>query len=229
MRRDAERDRTASAWLDSRHTFAFGTYDRVWSGLGPLKVLNEDRIAPGHGFGLHPHWDMEIVTCVMGGALCHEDSLGQSATVRAGEVQYLSAGTGIEHAERNASDAEPVHLFQIWITPAQKGLPPRHRHAAVPESTGLTLLAGPEGAGAPLEIRQDIRLYRGVLPDRGGLGHELRAGQRVWLQVARGAIDVDGVVLGAGDGAAVIGHEALQLTASGDAWFLLFDVGSAGS
>ncbi len=225
VRPGAERDRTTSAWLDSRHTFAFGTYDRVWSGLGPLKVLNEDRIAPGGAFGLHPHWDMEIVTFVLAGELTHEDSLGHRATLRAGEVQYISAGTGIEHAERNASLTESVHLFQIWIAPSRKGLPPLYQQVPTPRGEGLSLIAGPASTGAPVALQQDVETYRGVVPGGRTLSHVLRDGHTAWLQVARGAVAVGDHQLGAGDGAAIIGQEGVEVVAEGDAWFLLFDLG----
>ena len=225
VRPGAERDRTTSAWLDSRHTFAFGAYDRVWSGLGPLKVLNEDRIAPGGAFGLHPHWDMEIVTFVLAGELTHEDSLGHRATLRVGEVQHISAGTGIEHAERNASLTESVHLFQVWITPSCKGLFPRYQQVPAPGGDGLGLVAGPASTGAPIALQQDVEIYRGVVSVRRTLSHVLRDGHTIWLQVARGAVAVGSQQLGAGDGAAIIGQKGVQVVTEGDAWFLLFDLG----
>lgn len=232
LRRAGERDATIKDWLDSRHTFAFGTYDRVWGGLGALKVLNEDVIAPGDGFGPHPHWDMEIVTWVVDGALLHEDSLGHRAVIPAGGAQRVTAGTGVEHAERNASHDAPVRLFQIWIAPATTGLPPGHQELAAlppPDRDGLVRVASREGDGG-LTIHQDAAIDLGALApgERRALG--LRRGRRGYLHVVDGALALGPHALVAGDGAALVDHAALdpaavELAAGPDgARFLRFDL-----
>jgi len=223
VRRSADRDRTASWWLDSRHSFAFGTYHRVWSGLGALKVVNEDHIQPGGAFGDHPHWDMEIVTWVLDGTLEHRDSLGFRSIVRAGEVQRLSAGTGIEHSERNAG-VDVLRLYQLWIVPSVKGLAPEHEHRSIAfEANALTPLASPDGRAGALRIHQDARVFGGHL--RAGVAIEHCVEQRrSWIQVADGAVRVDDVDLVAGDGAAIIGRPTVRIAAGPDARFLLVDV-----
>jgi redox-sensitive bicupin YhaK (pirin superfamily) len=223
VRRSADRDHTASAWLDSRHSFAFGTYDRVWSGLGALKVVNEDRIQPGGAFGDHPHWDMEIVTWVLEGTLEHRDSLGFRSVVRAGEVQRLSAGTGIEHSERNAGD-DLLRLYQLWIVPAVKGVAPEHEHRAIAlDANRLTLLASPGGDAGSLRIHQDAHVFAGLVRQGSAIAHDLGP-RRSWIQVADGAVRVDDVDLVAGDGAAIIGRPTVRIAACSDARFLLVDV-----
>lgn len=226
VRRAADRDRTTKPWLDSRHTFAFGTYDRVWSGLGALKVLNHDWIAPGAGFELHPHWDMEIVTWVLDGALRHRDDRGGDVVLGLDDVQRISAGTGILHSEHNASAMAPVELFQLWIQPAHKGRTPSHDHRRAPRTptAGLRLIAAPEAGDDHVAIDQDVHLHAGTLPAGATLDHAIAPGRRVWLQLARGAVALDDLRLDAGDGAAIIDRPRVALTALDDARLLLADL-----
>ena len=231
LRPGSERGRSKLDWLDSFHTFSFDRYyDPEHMAFGHLRVLNEDRVAPGRGFPRHPHRDMEILTYILEGALEHRDSLGTGSVIRPGEVQRMSAGTGITHSEYNPSASEPVHLLQIWITPARLGLPPGYEQKAIPmdEDTGvLRLIAAPDGRDGTVTIHQDAEVYAARL--RGGqqATHRLKPGRRAWVQVARGSITLNGVAMNAGDGAGVSQEEELVLQASGQdslAELLLFDL-----
>src|SRR5262245_13019550 len=201
----AERGRTRIAWLDSRHSFSFGDYsDPQRMSFRSLRVINDDRIAPGGGFGMHPHRDMEILTFVLDGALEHKDSLGHAQALRPGEVQRMSAGTGIWHSEYNASKSEPVHLFQIWIQPDTRGVAPAYEQKTVfaDAENGIRKVAGPAGAGATFDIHQDAEVYQGRLRPGDTIEQALPAGRHAWLQVMRGALDVkDGQSLRQGDAA----------------------------
>jgi redox-sensitive bicupin YhaK (pirin superfamily) len=187
-------------------------------------VINEDRVAPGGGFATHPHRDMEIVTWVLAGALEHRDSLGHGSVIRPGDIQRMTAGTGIAHSEFNPSATEPAHFLQIWILPDTRGLAPGYEQRAVPAGTGLRLIAARHGGEGAVTIHQDAALYVAILRPGERATHRLAPGRYAWLQVARGAVTVDGVGLGAGDGAAVSDVEAITLAAREPAEVLLFDL-----
>jgi redox-sensitive bicupin YhaK (pirin superfamily) len=219
------RGRTQLEWLDSRHTFSFGDYyDPRHMGFRALRVINEDRVAPGGGFATHPHRDMEIVTWVLAGALEHRDSLGHGSVIRPGDVQRMTAGTGIAHSEFNPSATEPVHFLQIWILPATRGLAPGYEQRAVAAGGGLRLVAAREGGGQAITIHQDAALYVATLAPGEGVTHRLAPGRHAYLQVTRGRVVADGVLLGAGDGAAVSDVPAVTLGAREPAEVLLFDL-----
>jgi redox-sensitive bicupin YhaK (pirin superfamily) len=219
------RGRTRLDWLDSRHTFSFGDYhDPRHMGFRALRVINEDRVAPGGGFATHPHRDMEIVTWVLAGALEHRDSLGHGSVIRPGDVQRMTAGTGIAHSEFNPSATEPVHFLQIWILPDTRGLAPGYEQRAVGAGSGLRLVAARTGGGQAITIHQDAALYVATLPAGESVTHRLAPGRHAWLQVARGRVMADGVVLGAGDGAAVSDAREVTLCAREPAEVLLFDL-----
>ena len=223
-RPSGERGRTEIEWLDSRHTFSFADYsDPGHEEFRSLRVINEDFIAPGGGFPPHPHRDMEIVTVVLEGALQHRDSLGNGSVIRPGDVQRMSAGTGVVHSEFNASKKDPLHLFQIWLRPDRQGLRPGYEQKAFPDAPGLWLVASRDGRDGSVTIHQDAALHRGRLEAGGQAMHRL--GQRhAWVQVARGALKVNGQELSQGDGASVSGERELAIRAEGPAEFLLFDL-----
>jgi redox-sensitive bicupin YhaK (pirin superfamily) len=217
-------------WLNSRHTFSFGHYyDPQQLGFGSLRVINEDRVQPGRGFDPHGHRDMEIISYVLDGALAHEDSMGNGSTIRPGDVQRMSAGTGVRHSEYNASATDPVHFLQIWILPERDGLPPSYEQKAFPreEKLGrLRLVGSREGRDGSVTIHRDVDLYASLLPVDATVSHVLTAGRKGWVQVARGAVDLNGSVLTAGDGAAIEGPAALTLRGGAEATeLLLFDMG----
>ena len=222
-----ERGRTRISWLDSRHSFSFGEYyDPRHMGFGALRVINEDWVAPAGGFPTHGHRDMEIVTYVIDGALEHKDSLGTGSIIRPGEVQRMSAGTGILHSEFNPSRTEPVHLLQIWILPSERGIEPSYEQKAIPaeaRNARFAVIAGPDGEGA-VRIRQDARILSAEAPPGVALAHDLGEGRRAWLQVARGSVELDGAVYEAGDGAAITGESRIELLGRDKAELLLFDL-----
>ncbi len=224
LRPAAERGHADFGWLDSRHSFSFGSYsDPEHMGFGHLRVINEDRVAPGAGFGPHSHRDMEIVSYVVEGRLAHRDSTGSAGIITPGEVQVMSAGSGIRHSEMNGSDTEGVHFLQIWLLPARTGTAPGYRQARFEPADGLTLLVSPGGREGSLSIGQDVDLYRASLPEGGSTRLELR-GSRAWIQVIEGVIELEGARLSAGDGAAVEQHTAIELQALSRAEALLFDL-----
>jgi redox-sensitive bicupin YhaK (pirin superfamily) len=230
IRRSNERGHANHGWLDSYHTFSFADYyDPAHMGFSDLRVINEDRVEGGHGFPPHPHRDMEIVTYMLGGALAHLDSMGNSSVIRAGEVQRMSAGTGVVHSEYNASEQEPAHLLQIWILPERSGIQPGYEQKMfdVEEKRGkLRLLVSPDGRDGSLKIFQDIYLYGTVLEAGTQLQHTLAPGRRAYIQIARGNAQVGSELLAAGDGAAVTGTDSivLQATTAEPAEILLFDL-----
>jgi redox-sensitive bicupin YhaK (pirin superfamily) len=228
VRRSNERGGTALDWLNSRHTFSFGEYhDPRQMGVGPLRVINEDRVRPGAGFATHGHRDMEIVSYVLDGALAHRDSLGTGSVIRPGDVQRMSAGTGILHSEYNASPDEPVHFLQIWIVPREKGLEPGYEQKSFSEAEKrgrLRLVGSPDGRDGSLTIHQDVDLYAGLLGAGASAALNLRPGRRAWVQVVRGEIDVNGHGLAAGDGAEIIDVDTLRVRGLGEAEALVFDV-----
>lgn len=229
LRPGSERGRSKLDWLDSFHTFSFDRYyDPRHMSFRHLRVLNEDWVAPARGFPMHPHRDMEIVTYILEGALEHRDSLGTGSVIRPGEVQRMSAGSGITHSEYNPSQTEPVHLLQIWITPARLGLQPGYEQKTIPmeeANGGLRLIAAPDGRDGAVTIRQDTEVYAARLHDGQEATHRLKPGRHAWVQVARGAITLNGLAMNAGDGAAVSQEEELTLRAGeGSAELLLFDL-----
>jgi len=228
VRKAEERGVTNWGWLDSRHTFSFGEYyDPRHMGFRALRVINDDRVAGGGGFPRHPHRDMEIVTVVFEGALEHGDSLGNGSAIRPGEVQRMTAGTGIRHSEANASETDPVHLLQIWILPEREDLEPGYEQKAfAPEEFDgrLRLVASPDGANGSLTIRQDARIYQARLEPGQGVSQALSPERHAWVQVARGAITLNGQTLREGDGAAVSGEDCLELTGVETADVLAFDL-----
>lgn len=229
LRRAEERGRANFGWLDSRHTFSFGHYyDPDHLGFGPLRVINDDRVAPGGGFPSHPHSDMEIISYVLEGALAHKDSLGTGSVIRPGDVQRMSAGSGIRHSEFNASRAEPVHFLQIWIIPERAGLAPSYEQKSfnADEKRGrLRLVGSRDGRDGSVTIHRDVDLFASVLAQGDGLSHDLRAGRRAWVQVARGSVDVNGERLAAGDGAAIEAAGTITLAGTTDeAEVLMFDI-----
>jgi redox-sensitive bicupin YhaK (pirin superfamily) len=227
IRRGAERGRTRLSWLDSRHTFSFGQYyDPHHMGFRALRVINDDRVDPGQGFATHPHRDMEIITYVLDGALEHRDSLGNGSVIRPGEVQRMSAGTGIRHSEFNASRDDPVHLLQIWIEPGQYGLPPGYEQRALPAPSagGLALAASSDGRDGSVTVHQDVSVYAGTLDRGAAVAQPLARDRHAWVQVARGSVRVNDQLLQAGDGAAVSDAPQLRLEAQEAAEVLLFDL-----
>ncbi len=228
LRKAEDRGKANFGWLDSRHSFSFGDYrDPKHMGFGPLRVINDDRVAPGAGFPAHGHNDMEIVTYVLEGALEHKDNIGTGSVIRPGDVQRMSAGTGIRHSEFNASKAEPVHFLQIWIVPEREGLKPSYEQKAFQdrEKDGKLRLVGSRGGrDGSVTIHRDVDLYAALLSRGQAVTHALRAGRGAWVHVARGAVSLNGVPLKAGDGAAVTTPETLRLDQADDAELLLFDI-----
>lgn len=228
VRRAEERGTTRTPWLDSRHTFSFNNYyDPRQMGFRSLRVINEDFVAPGGGFPEHSHSDMEIVTYVLRGGLAHRDSTGASAVLYPGEVQRMSAGTGIAHSEFNAARDEETHFLQIWLMPERRGLEPDYEQRAFPEEARrdkLRLVVSREARDGALKIHQDAEVYDAALSEGAEVRHELRKGRHAWVQVASGAVEVNGVALRAGDGAAASEEEALTIRASEPSSVILFDL-----
>ena len=229
VRKSAARAHLNHGWLDTFHTFSFGSYhDPANMGFRSLRVINEDRVAPGMGFGAHPHRDMEIITYVLSGALEHEDSLGNTAVIRPGEVQKMSAGTGVVHAERNPSAAQSVHLMQIWIVPDKTGIAPAYAQrsfAAELSTQGLILVASPQASDSVIGLQQDAYVYMSRPKNGTSVAFSIRPKRGVWVQVLRGQIAINGAMLAEGDGAGVENESALQIDAAQDAEFILFDLG----
>jgi quercetin 2,3-dioxygenase len=225
-----ERGSVNLGWLDSRHTFSFGNYyDPNHTNFGPLRVINEDKVQPGQGFGTHGHKDMEIVTYVLSGELEHKDSLGNGSRMRPGDVQRMSAGTGIMHSEFNPSTEQPVHLLQIWLLPGQQGLAPSYEQTAFADDEKrdrLRLVGSSDGRDGSVTIHQDVALYAASLQPGVSIDHTLQPHRGAWIQVASGTILVNGQALSAGDGAAIAKEETLQIqgTSAESAEILLFDM-----
>ncbi len=228
IRRASDRGVADFGWLDSRHTFSFGGYhDPAHMGFGTLRVINEDRVAPGGGFDTHGHRDMEIISYVLDGALEHRDSMGNGSTIQPGDVQRMTAGTGVMHSEFNHSRADPVHFLQIWILPERAGLEPSYEQtsfAGALAEPGFLLVASPDGRDGSVVVHQDARLWIARAGAGEGLDHELEPGRRAWLQVARGNVELNGTELSQGDGAAIDGETSLRVDALEDAEVLLFDL-----
>jgi hypothetical protein len=223
-----ERGRADFGWLDSRHSFSFGQYyDENHMGFGALRVINEDRVAPGAGFGTHPHRDMEILSYVVDGALEHKDSIGTGSVIRPGDLQRMSAGTGIRHSEYNHSKDAPVHFLQIWIVPERGGLEPGYEQKTFPhkERDGrLVLLGSRDGRNGSVTIHQDVALYGALLKPQASVSHALAEGRKAWIQVVRGTLSVNGQTLDAGDGLGITDAGSLTIAAQEDAEVLLFDL-----
>ncbi|MBX3382720.1 MAG: pirin family protein [Phycisphaeraceae bacterium] len=230
LRRSEERGSFDFGWLKTSHTFSFGHYrDPEWMGFGPLRVINEDFVAPGQGFGAHPHSDMEIITYVVSGALAHRDSLGHQQSVTPGEVQRMSAGSGIEHSEFNPSNAEPVHLLQIWIRPEKRGEPPSYeqkRFDSAHTRGRLGVLASPDAREGSVRIGQDALMLGAHLAPGETARHTIGPGRRAWVQVVKGDVTLrGGERLRAGDGAGLANEDGFDLAAGGDgAEVLVFDL-----
>ena len=228
LRRSGERGQARHGWLESRHTFSFADYhDPEHMGFRALRVLNEDRVQPGQGFPPHSHRDMEILTCVLEGALQHQDSLGNSSVIRPGELQRMTAGTGVTHSEYNASREAPVHFLQIWIIPARPSLRPGYEQRDFGSGEmrdRLRLVASPDGRDGSLTLHQDATVHLGRLAQGTRIRQPLAAGHFAWVQVARGELRLNGETLQAGDGAAVSGEPALELEALAPAQLLVFDL-----
>lgn len=228
LRKAGERGRSHYDWLDSRHTFSFDHYyDPAHMGFGPLRVINDDTVVPGAGFPTHPHRDMEIVTYVLQGALEHRDSLGNGSVIRPGDVQRMTAGTGIRHSEFNASATDPVHFLQIWILPEAARLAPGYEQKTIPaeEKQGrLRLVASRDGRDGSVTVHQDVDLWATVLGEGDEVVHASAPNRLAWVHVARGAAELNGLALGAGDGAALDEAEIRLVGRAADTEILLFDM-----
>ena len=217
VRNAAKRGTADFGWLESRHTFSFGDYyDPKQMGFGSLRVINEDRVSPGKGFGVHGHRDMEIISYVIEGALEHKDSIGTGSVIRPGDVQVMSAGTGIRHSEFNHSPTEPVHFLQIWVVPDREGITPRYEQKTFPDTEKrgrLCLVGSADGRDGSVVIHQDVELFATLLSTGKQVTHAFRAGRKGWLQIVRGVAVMNGHDLGAGDGVAVQEEPALTVRA----------------
>jgi quercetin 2,3-dioxygenase len=222
------RGHTKSGWLDSRHTFSFGSYfNPALTGFRSLRVINEDRVIPGAGFPPHRHKGMEIITYVLAGALEHRDSLGNGSVIRPGDVQRMSAGTGISHSEFNASRFDPVHFLQIWILPARNGLSPSYEQRHFTETDmrdHLRLVGEPDAKDGAITIHQDVRLYAACLNTDHTIDHVIAPNRGAWVQLARGAATLNGHEMKVGDGAALEDEDTVQITAQVDSEVLLLDL-----
>lgn len=229
VRPSEERGHENYQWLDTFHTFSFNTYyDPRYMGFRQLRVINEDRVEPGRGFGTHSHRDMEIITYVLEGALAHQDSIGTSSVIRPGEVQRMSAGTGVSHSEYNHSPTEPVHFLQIWIEPERKNLEPGYEQRAYPaaERQGeLRLIASRDARENSLTVHQNVELYDALLTENEEITHPLEEGRGAWLQIVSGEVTVNGTALKQGDGAAISDEPSLKIVGAKSSEILLFDLG----
>ncbi len=229
IRPAGERGHFDHGWLDTRHTFSFADYhDDRHMGFRALRVINEDRVRPGQGFGTHGHRDMEIVTYVLEGALAHEDSMGNGSIIRPGDVQYMSAGTGVRHSEYNASATEPVHFYQIWILPNVTGAEPRYAQKSFDEASRrgrLRLVASGAPSDGAIGLRQDVNLYASILAPRETVSLEPASGRHLWVQALRGSVSVNGKEIAAGDGLAASDERSFALVAGDQgAELLAFDL-----
>lgn len=223
-----ERGHANHGWLDSHHTFSFADYyDARHMGFRLLRVINEDRVAPAQGFGTHPHRDMEIVSYVLEGALEHKDSMGTNGVIRPGDVQRMSAGTGVRHSEFNASKDEPVHFLQIWLAPGRQGIEPGYEQKAFSKEDKqgkLRLIASPDGRDGSVTIHTDASIHAGCFATGESAELELGGGRNAWVQVARGSVKVNGAVLAQGDGAAISEEQSVKVEGVEDSEVLVFDL-----
>jgi hypothetical protein len=228
IRRSSERGLADHGWLRSFHTFSFADYhDPQHMGFRALRVINEDRVQPGRGFGAHGHRDMEIISYVLDGGLEHKDSMGTGSVIRPGDVQRMSAGTGVTHSEYNASRTELVHFLQIWIVPERRGLKPSYEQKAFPTETRkgvLRLVASPDGRGGSLTVHQDVNLYAGLVDAGDRVRHDIAMGRHAWIHVAKGELEVGGTRLSAGDAAAISEPGTLEIVGTGTGEVLVFDL-----
>jgi quercetin 2,3-dioxygenase len=229
LRKSAERGHAPHGWLDSHHTFSFGDYyDAGHMGFRNLRVINEDRVEPGRGFGAHQHRDMEIISYVLDGALAHRDSMNNGSVIRPGDVQRMSAGTGVTHSEQNPSQNEPVHFLQIWLLPAKRGAPPGYEQKSfsdVEKSGRLKLIVSPDGHDGSVTVHSDARIYAGRFERGEQADLVLDPGRHAWVQLARGSAKVNGHELSAGDGAALSGEERVLIEGIDASEVLVFDLG----
>ncbi|WP_072390673.1 pirin family protein [Hyphomicrobium sp. CS1GBMeth3] len=230
IRKSEERGASNFGWLDSKHTFSFGHYyDPENMGFGKLRVINEDIVEGGAGFGTHPHDNMEIISYVLDGGLAHKDSLGTGSVIRPGDVQRMSAGTGIAHSEFNASPKDPVHFLQIWVLPEKRGLEPSYEQKSFPDEQRrgrLALVGARDGRDGAVTIHQDLDLFVVDLQKGDAVSHSLRPRRKAWVQVTRGSVSVNGATVGAGDGAALTDEAEVRIAANDNAEVLLFDLGT---
>ena len=228
LRLSGERGHANHGWLDSFHSFSFADYyDAEQMGFGPLRVINEDRVRPGMGFGTHGHRDMEIISYVLEGQLSHKDNIGNGSVITPGDVQRMSAGRGVMHSEFNPSPTEGVHFLQIWIEPSVRGIPASYEQSRVEAEAKrgrLALIAGPEGSGAAVTIHQDARIYATLLDGAESVTHALAPGRRAYVHVARGSAKLNGVALSAGDAARIEGVAQITLGEGAGAEILVFDL-----
>mgnify|MGYP002623416484 FL=1 len=228
IRKADDRGFADHGWLKARHTFSFaGYHDPQQMGFRSLRVMNEDRVQPGRGFGTHPHRDMEIVTYVLEGAIEHKDSMGNGEVLRPGEFQHMSAGTGITHSEFNPSKTEPLHLYQIWLLPRETGIKPTYDQKRFDDDgmrNQLRLVASPNGVDGSLVIQQDAQIYLSKLDESQRLMHDIAPNRHAWLQVLRGSVTLNGSDLQVGDGAAVSDERQLDIVGTSNAEIMLFDL-----
>jgi redox-sensitive bicupin YhaK (pirin superfamily) len=229
VRPSSARGSTKLGWLDSRHTFSFGRYyDPAFESFGALRVINDDRVAPGRGFSPHDHQNMEILSYVLSGGLAHKDSTGTARVIGPRDVQHMSAGRGVTHSEFNPSQTEPTHFFQIWVVPNAIDATPTYnelKYDPAARADTLQLIASPDGASGSIRWNSDTRLYTGVLSAGKQIGLDLAADRRAWVQVMRGGISLNGVALSEGDGAAISAESRLSLTGgAGESDILIFDL-----
>ncbi len=229
VRKSEDRGLAALDWLHSQHTFSFADFhDPEQMGFGPLRVINEDQIQPGTGFGTHGHRDMEILSYILEGELEHQDDMDNGSIIRPGEIQRMSAGTGVRHSERNPSADTRNRFFQIWILPEAAGIEPGYEQNKIPEGARdgkLCLIGSRDGRGDSVTIHQDAELYSSILQPGDKVTYELAGGRGVWVQLASGAIEINGAALAIGDGASIVEETVLEITASTESEFLLFDLG----
>ncbi|MEO7319541.1 MAG: pirin family protein [Chthoniobacteraceae bacterium] len=227
LRKSGERGHAERGWLVSHHTFSFADYyDPQWMGYRSLRVINDDIVAPGMGFGKHPHRDMEIITYILSGSLAHQDSMGNGRTISAGEFQYMAAGSGVEHSEQNPSGTEAVHLLQIWIMPDEKGVTPRYAEKSMRDAVpgALHLIASKTGREGSIAIHQDVDLWLAKLNAGQSVQHPLAPERHAWVHVAEGKIVLNGQTLSGGDAAAVSGEKSLDISGGKTAEVLIFDL-----
>ena len=227
IRKSDARGQANHGWLDSRFTFSFAEYhDPQHMGFRSLRVINDDRIAPGGGFGMHPHRDMEIISYILAGALEHKDSMGNGRVIRPGDFQYMSAGTGVTHSEFNPSDKDGTHLLQVWIRPDRTGVTPRYAEKAMAGAAPgqLHLITSPTGRDGSIAIHQDVELFLARLRPGDAVAHALGPQRHAWVHVAEGTVELNGTKLEAGDAAAVTDERELKLTGQSDAQVLVFDL-----